>query len=70
MNSKLIPAKNVREIFGNVSQMTLWRWLGKPELAFPRPIYINGRRYFDAAEIESFKTRAARQVLSNDAVGA
>lgn len=69
MKRKLVPAKAVRSNLGDVSQMTLWRWLNNPELGFPRPIYINRRRYFDADEIENFKARAARQVLNTSSAG-
>lgn len=58
---KLLPARAVREMFGDVSQMTLWRWLNDDSLGFPRPVYIRGRRFFDATEVEAFKIKAARK---------
>ncbi|MEG3663075.1 helix-turn-helix transcriptional regulator [Celeribacter halophilus] len=51
MENKLIPATAVRELCGGVSDMTLWRWLNDPDLAFPRPTYIGKRRYFRETEI-------------------
>ena len=48
---KRIPAANVRELCGGVSEMTLWRWLNNPELKFPRPTYIGRRRYWREADV-------------------
>ena len=40
-----VSAAKVRQRYG-VSDMTLWRWLRNPTLCFPKPITINGRRYW------------------------
>lgn len=58
-NKKLINAKDLREIFGNVSDMTIWRWLDDKEMGFPRPIYINQRRFWRIADIDQFIARQA-----------
>ncbi|RWD10659.1 MAG: transcriptional regulator [Mesorhizobium sp.] len=61
----LISASAVRAACGNITDMTLWRWLngscdprtGKvtpPVVGFPRPRKINNRRYWIRAEIERF----------------
>jgi len=47
----------VREILGNVSDMTIWRWLNDEhykDLNFPKPINIANRRYWKRSWIESF----------------
>jgi hypothetical protein len=64
MTTGLMPSKAVRKEFGDVSDMTLWRWLADKSLGFPRPIYIRNRRYFSAQEIEEFKRRTAISSLS------
>ena len=46
-----IPASTVQQMCGNVSAMTLHRWLNNPELEFPKPQYIGRRRYWREAEI-------------------
>jgi len=51
MESKLIPANTVRIMCGDVSDMTLWRWLHNPALNFPRPVHIGSRRYWREVEI-------------------
>jgi len=51
MENKRIPANHVRIICGDVSDMTLWRWMQDPALQFPRPVYIGTRRYWIEAEI-------------------
>lgn len=51
---KLIPASRVKEMFGGISDMTLWRWLNEAEIGFPQPIRINGRRYWRIQELLSW----------------
>ena len=46
-----ITAAEVRELCGGISDMSLHRWLHDERLAFPRPIYIQRRRYWKEAEI-------------------
>ena len=36
----------------DISAMTLWRWQRNPELNFPLPIVINGRKYWALDELE------------------
>ncbi|MFC3118185.1 helix-turn-helix transcriptional regulator [Jhaorihella thermophila] len=49
--AKRIPAADVRQLCGGVSDMTLWRWLHHDDLNFPRPIYIGRRRYWREADV-------------------
>ncbi|WP_210213487.1 hypothetical protein [Mesorhizobium sp. M4A.F.Ca.ET.090.04.2.1] len=62
---ELIPAPVVRAALGNITDMTLYRWLngscdprtGKvtpPVSDFPQPRVINKRRYWVRAEVEQF----------------
>lgn len=51
MENKRINANAVRIICGDISDMTLWRWMQDTALAFPRPIFIGNRRYWREAEI-------------------
>lgn len=53
-NDDLLPARVVRQRFGGVSDMAIWRWLHDERLSFPKPITINRRRYWKAAEIDRF----------------
>ena len=54
----LLTAAQVRQRFGNISDMTLWRWL-KGELQFPQPIVINRRRYWPENEINAWERARA-----------
>lgn len=63
MNQQLLNSNDVRAIFGNVSQMTLWRWLNDPTLAFPRPTVVRNRRYWDADELADFRNRMIASAL-------
>ena len=48
---KRINAQQVRAFCGDISDMTLWRWLNSPEMGFPKPIYIGRRRYWREADV-------------------
>jgi predicted DNA-binding transcriptional regulator AlpA len=48
-------AKKVREHFGDISDMTLWRWQNDPKLAFPKPIYIRGRRFWRWSDLTAWE---------------
>ena len=57
MHSKqYVNRKRLSERFG-VSPMTLWRWEHDVKLSFPHPTRINGRKYYDLAEIEAWERR-------------
>lgn len=50
-----LTGPQVRARYGNVSDMTLWRWLRDPAMGFPKPTYINKRRYWRLSELEGFE---------------
>ena len=51
MTQKRIPIATLRALCGDVSDMTIWRWLNNPAMNFPQPIYIGRRRYWKEADI-------------------
>ncbi|WP_316233389.1 DNA-binding protein [Bradyrhizobium sp. SZCCHNPS2010] len=67
MSKHLLTANAVCAEFGNVTTMTLWRWLRDQELAFPKPVVIRRRRYWNADDIHAFKQRMAATALRNRA---
>jgi hypothetical protein len=59
------PARKMRERYGNISPMTEYRWVQDAKLGFPKPIYINGRKYYDLDELEAFdRARAVKRELT------
>ena len=58
-----VTAKDVRARYGGRSEMTLWRWGRDPDLDFPGCVYINGRRFWDEAELDAFDERLVRRAL-------
>ena len=40
----LVSSTQLRVELGNISDMTLWRWLQDPKLQLPQPIVIRNRR--------------------------
>jgi hypothetical protein len=58
-NSPLLPARDVLKRYGIVDR-TLDRWLGNPELDFPRPLVVNNRRYFRERALVLWERQQAR----------
>jgi len=56
---EFLTGPQVRERFGGISDMTLWRWMHDERVDFPKPLVINRRNYFRVAEIETFEARQA-----------
>lgn len=48
---KLIAAQAVKERFGGISHMTLYRWTKSGVL--PEPVQINGRNYWNENDIDA-----------------
>lgn len=50
----MLTSAQVREICGQCSDMTIYRNLRDERADFPRPVYVNRRRYWRADEIEQW----------------
>jgi predicted DNA-binding transcriptional regulator AlpA len=50
---RLLPDPIVCRRYG-VCSMTLWRWDHDPNLKFPKPLRIRGRKYRDQNELDAF----------------
>ena len=58
---RLVPDSKVCQRYGVVSY-TLWRWdHKKPELGFPKPVWINGRKHRFEDELDEFDARLAAE---------
>lgn len=57
MPRSLITDAEARRRCGDISHTTIWRWDQKPEVGFPPPVYIAGRKYRDAAEVDAWLER-------------
>lgn len=60
MNDKTeryLTSAEVRARFGGISQMSLWRWLNDPKLAFPQPLRVNRRRLFKEQDVIDWEAR-------------
>ena len=54
---KKINSKVVKEMLGDISEMTLSRFIGDENYAymkFPKPIYINRRRFWSQNEVQEW----------------
>jgi predicted DNA-binding transcriptional regulator AlpA len=54
-----LSSKAARERYG-ISSMTLWRWMHSGRTDFPKPVCVNGRKFYKISDIEAWeRTRAA-----------
>ena len=54
MIQTMMTSADVRQTCGGVSDMTVFRWLRDERANFPRPVYVNRRRYWRADEIRDW----------------
>jgi hypothetical protein len=59
-----VPEARVREEF-DVTAMTLHRWDRDPDLGFPPPIAIRGRKYRSRKQLQEFKERQIKLAIAN-----
>lgn len=50
-----LAARQVRERYGNASDMWLWRRERDKTTNFPKPIRINGRRFWRLSDLASWE---------------
>jgi predicted DNA-binding transcriptional regulator AlpA len=55
----MIAARQVRKHVGNISDMTLYRWLHNERLNFPKPIVIQNRRYWREEDVDRWLSERA-----------
>jgi hypothetical protein len=54
-----LSAAQVKRRYGGITDMTLWRWGRNPDLDFPTPTEIAGRRYWRLSALVQFEVRRA-----------
>ena len=54
-----LAAPERRLILYGISDMTLWRWLQDVNLKFPKPIVIEGRRYWHWSNLDAWDAAQA-----------
>jgi len=55
IQSRLIKQSDVKHMIGDVSNMTIWRWVnleGYESLGFPKPIKIKTRNYWNINSVQ------------------
>ena len=67
-----LNSKQVRQRYGDISDMSLWRWQHDDDLGFPAPLVIQRRRYWRLDDLDAFdEAQAARRTgIDNDGAGA
>jgi predicted DNA-binding transcriptional regulator AlpA len=60
-NDVMLTAKQVRNRYGGVSDMAIWRWLRDENLGFPQPVLINGRRYWWLSQLSAWERARHRK---------
>jgi predicted DNA-binding transcriptional regulator AlpA len=54
-----LTSKQVRERYGNRSNMSLWRWRRDPKLNFPPPITVKRRLLWKVEDLEQWERERA-----------
>ena len=62
MTDKRIKAAAVRELCGDVSDMTIWRWLNDADVHFPKPSYIGRRRFWRECDVIEWLDAQSRTI--------
>lgn len=57
-----LSARSVRARYDEISDMTLFRWLRDPRVAFPAPVYIGRRRYWSLIDLIAWEQTRANRV--------
>jgi predicted DNA-binding transcriptional regulator AlpA len=50
-----LPSRKVKERYGNVSDMWIWRRLHEEGSNFPQPLRINGRRFWRLQDLVNYE---------------
>jgi predicted DNA-binding transcriptional regulator AlpA len=56
---RYMGTRQVRFRYGGKSQRTIDRWIVNPDLHFPKPCIINGRRFWDEADLAAWERERA-----------
>jgi predicted DNA-binding transcriptional regulator AlpA len=64
--NRLIGSRELRELFGGVSTMSIWRWTHGGEPEFPKPVKIAKRNFWRLGAVLSFITERERASLEAD----
>ena len=52
---KYLRSSGIQQRYG-ISTVTLWRWVGDPDLNFPQPIIIKNHRYWDVEQLDQWES--------------
>jgi predicted DNA-binding transcriptional regulator AlpA len=59
--SRFLTSRQVRERYGGISDMGLWRWLQDHELNFPKPRKVRRRNLWAEDELDVFDASLAAE---------
>lgn len=51
---QLVNSKVVMKRLGQISRVTLWRYVKDPELEFPQPVMLRKRRYWKEDDLTNW----------------
>ena len=65
-----LSARHVKQRYGGVSDMSLWRWTNDPERGFPPPTYFGRFRFWREDELDAYDaTRPRGRTLAEAETG-
>ncbi len=56
-HERFLSSRMVRRRYGDISTMSLHRWLGDEDMGFPKPTYMGRLRFWKLAELIEWENR-------------
>jgi predicted DNA-binding transcriptional regulator AlpA len=67
VTKRYLRAGAVRARYGDISDMTLWRWLNASQSEFPKPRYFGRHRFWDEADLDAYDRACAARCAGSKA---
>lgn len=55
-----LSSNQVRKRYGETSDMSFWRWLNNAKMNFPKPIFIQRRRFWRLSDLVQWERQRAK----------
>jgi predicted DNA-binding transcriptional regulator AlpA len=70
-NDRYLTAAEVRQRYGNCTDVTIWRWIRDPRVAFPSPVKLGagGLNYWWLPTLREWETRRSEKQVVTRAPG-
>jgi len=67
LTKRYLRAAAVRARYGDITDMTLWRWLNSPGSKFPKPRYFGRGRFWDEVDLDAYDRECSVRCAGGEA---